>query len=455
MSTVMREEPLPPVIAPGETALSVTRNVSGVVLDLPVGLRWMGSLGFALMLTGIFAVGIGWLLYAGVGIWGLNIPVAWAFAITNYVWWIAIGMGGTFISAAMYVTRQHWRASINRLAESMTVFAVAVSGLVPIFHLGRPWFFYWLFPYPDVMDLWPQWRSSLEWDFWAILAYLIVSIAFLYVGMLPDLATLRDRTTKRARAIFYGLLALGWRGEAQHWRRLQSVTMMLAGLSVPLVFSVHSMVALDFSEGLVPGWHSTIFPPYFIAGALFSGFAMVLVLAIPMRRLFGLQAYLTDRHISVIAKLMLAAGLWLDYSYASEIFTAFFSMDQFDVRMEMNRFLGPYAWLFWSTMAFNVVQIQLLWFKRIRRNHAAVFVIALGVLYGMWLERLMLIITSLYQDFLPSSWGMFYPTFWDFVFLFGSIGLFLSLYLVFSRLMPMLSMYELRKLAHKRSEVTG
>ncbi|HET7592684.1 MAG TPA: NrfD/PsrC family molybdoenzyme membrane anchor subunit, partial [Rhodanobacteraceae bacterium] len=341
MSTVFRPEPQPPVIAPGEDALSVTRSVSGVVLKLPIGLRWMGSLGFAVLLTGIFLVGICWLLYAGVGIWGLNIPVAWAFAITNYVWWIAIGMGGTFISAAMYVTRQHWRASINRLAESMTVFAVAVSGLFPIFHLGRPWFFYWLFPYPDIMDLWPQWRSSLEWDFWAILAYLIVSILFLYAGMLPDLATLRDRARRRLVAIFYGLLSLGWRGEAQHWRRLESVTLMLAGLSVPLVFSVHSMVALDFSEGLVPGWHSTIFPPYFIAGALFSGFAMVLVLAIPMRRLFGLQAYLTDRHISVIAKLMLAAGLWIDYSYASEIFTVFYSMDKFDVRMEMNRFLGP------------------------------------------------------------------------------------------------------------------
>jgi molybdopterin-containing oxidoreductase family membrane subunit len=407
------------------------------------------------LLTGIFLVGICWLLYAGVGIWGLNIPVAWAFAISNYVWWIAIGMGGTFISAAMYVTRQPWRASINRLAESMTVFAVAVSGLFPIFHLGRPWFFYWLFPYPDIMDLWPQWRSSLEWDFWAILAYLIVSILFLYAGMLPDLATLRDRARRRMLAIFYGLLSLGWRGEAQHWRRLERVTLMLAGLSVPLVFSVHSMVALDFSEGLVPGWHSTIFPPYFIAGALFSGFAMVLVLAIPMRRLFGLQAYLTDRHISVVAKPMLAAGLWIDYSYASEIFTVFYGMDQCDVRMEMKRFLGPYAWLFWSTMAFNFVQIQLLWFERVRRNHVAVFVIALGVLYGMWLERLMLIVTSLYQDFMPSAWGMFYPTFWDFAFLFGSVGLFLSLYLVFSRLMPMLSMYELRKLAHQRNEVAG
>ncbi len=396
---------LPAVIAPGETPASVTRRISAVVLDLPPGWRWMMSLAVALLFSAVLLVGICWLLYKGVGIWGLNIPVAWAFAITDYVWWIAIGMGGTFVSAAMYVTRQPWRGAINRLAESMTVFAVAVSGIFPILHLGRPWFFYWLFPYPDKMNVWPQWRSSLEWDFYAIIAYLVVSVLFLYVGMIPDLATLRDRATTRARAMFYGLFALGWRGEAQHWQRMESVTLMLAGLSVPLVFSVHSMVALDFSEALLPGWHSTIFPPFFIAGALFSGFAMVLVLALPVRRLFGLQAYLNDRHIVNVAKLMLAAGLWVDYSYAAEIFTAFYSMDKYEVAMELNRFFGPYAWVFWSTMVFNVLQIQLLWFERVRRNHVAVFVIALGVLYGMWLERFMLIVSSLYEDFMPSIVG--------------------------------------------------
>jgi molybdopterin-containing oxidoreductase family membrane subunit len=454
MNATAGPDTLPTVIAPGETPASVTRRISAVVLDLPPGWRWMLSLAVAMLFTAVLLVGICWLLYKGVGIWGLNIPVAWAFAITDYVWWIAIGMGGTFVSAAMYVTRQPWRGAINRLAESMTVFAVAVSGIFPILHLGRPWFFYWLFPYPDKMNVWPQWRSSLEWDFYAIIAYLVVSVLFLYVGMIPDLATLRDRATTRARAMFYGLFALGWRGEAQHWQRMESVTLMLAGLSVPLVFSVHSMVALDFSEALLPGWHSTIFPPFFIAGALFSGFAMVLVLALPVRRLFGLQPYLNDRHIVNVAKLMLAAGLWVDYSYASEIFNAFYSMDKYEVAMELNRFVGPYAWVFWSTMVFNVLQIQLLWFERVRRNHVAVFVIALGVLYGMWLERFMLIVTSLYEDFMPSSWGMFYPTLWDIAFLAGSVGLFLSLYLVFSRLMPMLSMHELRKLAHQYDEAT-
>jgi molybdopterin-containing oxidoreductase family membrane subunit len=253
MSAVMSRAALPPVIASGESPASVTRGVGDIVLHLPLGWRWLLGFAVAVLFALVLVAGIAWLLYKGVGIWGLNIPVAWSFAITDYVWWIALGMGGTFVSAAMYVTRQPWRGAINRLAESMTVFAVAVSGIFPILHLGRPWFFYWLFPYPDKMNVWPQWRSSLEWDFWAILAYLLVSVVFLYVGLIPDLATLRDRATTRGRAMFYGLFALGWRGEAQHWQRMESVTLMLAGLSVPLVFSVHSMVALDFSEGLLPG----------------------------------------------------------------------------------------------------------------------------------------------------------------------------------------------------------
>lgn len=451
MSAVLRpDDMLPPVIALGQTPATVTESIGGIVLHRPFGWMWLGGLALSLLLAGLLTVGICWLLYAGVGIWGLNIPVAWSFAIANYVWWIAIGMGGTFISAAMYLARQDWRASINRFAEAMTVFAVSVSGIFPILHLGRPWFFYWLFPYPDVMNLWPQWRSSLEWDFWAILAYLIVSVLYWYVGMLPDLATLRDRAPTIVRARFYALLSLGWRGEAHHWRRFETLNLLLAGLAVPLVFSVHSMVALDFSEGLVPGWHSTIFPPFFVAGALFSGFAMVLTLGIPIRRWFGLQAYLTDRHIVNMAKMMLVAGLFVDYSYFSEIFTAFYSEDRYEVAMTLHRMFGPYAWVFWGTILFNVTQIQLLWFPRVRRCHACVFVISLGVLLGMWLERFMLIVTSLYEDFVPSAWGMFYPTFWDIAFLAGSVGLFFVLFLLFARLLPVLSMSELRALAHKR-----
>jgi Ni/Fe-hydrogenase subunit HybB-like protein len=440
-----------PLMDTGETYASVTRNVSAITLQRRFGRLWLASFTVALVLALLLSVGIGWLLATGVGIWGLNIPVAWSFAIADYVWWIAIGMGGTFISAALYLTRREWRNSLNRYAETMTVLAVSVSGIFPILHLGRPWFFYWLFPYPDVMNVWPQWRSSLEWDFFAIIAYLLVSILYWYVGMIPDLATLRDRAPTLARARWYGFFALGWRGEARHWRRFETVSLLLAGLAVPLVFSVHSMVALDFSEGLVPGWHSTIFPPFFVAGALFSGFAMVLALGIPMRKAFHLEPYITERHLVNMAKMLLAVGLLVDYSYLAEIFTAFYSMDPYEVALAKNRFFGAYAWVFWSTILFNVVLIQLLWIPRIRANPRALVAISLGVLFGMWLERFMLIVTTLYEDFVPSSWGMFYPTFWDIAFLAGSMGLFFVLYLLFVRLVPVVSMFELRKIVRKRA----
>src|SRR5690242_7909268 len=360
MSAALPDDALPPVIEPGQNSSTITTEISAVTLERPTGWLWIIGLLISLALSGLLFVGFCSLLYAGVGIWGLNIPVAWSFAIADYVWWIAIGMGGTFISAALYLTRRDWRSSLSRYAETMTVFAVSVSGLFPILHLGRPWFFYWLFPYPDVMNVWPQWRSSLEWDFWAILAYLIVSVLYWYVGLIPDLATLRDQAGAGWRARGYGLLALGWRGEAGHWRRYETLSLLLAGLAVPLVFSVHSMVALDFSEGLLPGWHSTLFPPFFVAGALFSGFAMVLALGIPMRRWLQLQDYITPRHLANMAKLLLAAGLVVDYSYLAEIFSAFYGMDGHEVALVLNRFTGAYAWVYWATIVCNVVQIQLL-----------------------------------------------------------------------------------------------
>ncbi|HWG31223.1 MAG TPA: NrfD/PsrC family molybdoenzyme membrane anchor subunit [Steroidobacteraceae bacterium] len=427
------------------TYAAVTQAICDIPLRRRFGQGWRAGFAVALLLALLLMFGIGWLLVRGVGIWGLNIPVAWAFAIADYVWWIAIGMGGTFISAALLLVRQEWRSSLNRYAETMTVFAVSVSGLFPILHLGRPWFFYWLFPYPDIMNVWPQWRSSLEWDFFAILAYLIVSILYWYVGMIPDFASLRDRAASRTRARVYGFLALGWRGEARHWQRFEKLSLILAGLAVPLVFSVHSMVALDFSEGLVPGWHSTIFPPFFVAGALFSGFAMVLALGIPMRRYLRLEAFITSRHLENMAKMMLATGLVVDYSYCSEIFTAFYSMDRYELAMTLNRMGGAYAWVFWGTILCNVLQIQLLWLARIRRSPAALFIISVGVLIGMWLERFMLIVTSLYRDYVPSSWGMFYPTVWDIAFLAGSVGLFFVLFLTFVRVGPVISMFELRR----------
>jgi Ni/Fe-hydrogenase subunit HybB-like protein len=438
-----------PVLVGEATLAGVTDQISDIVLQRPTGRVWLLSFALALALTALLGAGIGYLLAKGVGIWGLDMPVAWAFAIADYVWWIAIGMAGTFISAALYLARQEWRTSLNRYAEAMTVFAVSVSGIFPILHLGRPWFFYWLAPYPDRMGLWPQWRSSLLWDFFAILAYLIVSILYFYVGLIPDLASLRDRARTRGKRVFYGMLALGWRGEARQWQRFETLSLLLAGLAVPLVFSVHSMVALDFSEALLPGWHSTIFPPFFVAGALFSGFAMVLVLGIPLRRFYGLGDFITERHIDNLAKMLLAAGLFVDYSYLSEIFTAFYGGDRYEIALTMQRFTGAYAWVFWTTIACNVVAIQALWWPRVRRHHGVLFALGIVVLVGMWFERFMLIVSSLYRDFLPSSWGMFYPTLWDLAFLFGSIGLFFVLFLLFVRWLPLVSMFELRKLVHR------
>jgi molybdopterin-containing oxidoreductase family membrane subunit len=328
----------------------------------------------------------------------------------------------------------------------MTVFAVSVSGLFPILHLGRPWFFYWLAPYPNRMDLWPQWRSALVWDFFAILAYLLVSIMYWYVGLIPDLATLRDRAATRGKRVFYGFLALGWRGEARHWQRFESLSLVLAGLAVPLVFSVHSMVALDFSEGMLPGWHSAIFPPFFVAGALFSGFAMALVLGIPLRHWFGLRDFITDAHLDKLAKMVLAAGLFVDYSYGMEIFMACYGGDRHDIAGVMARLGGPYAWVFWTVVLCNVMVIQCLWSPRVRRMPVVLFVIGVLVLIGMWLERFMLIVDSLSRSYLPSSAGMFYPTLWDIAFLAGSIGLFLLMFLLFVRWLPVMSMVELRKL---------
>lgn len=432
------------------TPAEVTDLVTGLVLARPGGTVWKLATGVASLLTAVLVAAIAVLLARGVGIWGVTMPVAWGFAIANYVWWIGIGMAGTFISAALYLTRQGWRSALNRFAEAMTVFALAVSAIFPVLHLGRPWFAYWLAPYPDRMGLWPQWRSALVWDFFALGAYVIVSVIYFYVGLVPDFAAVRDRARSRGRQVFYGVLAMGWRGEALEWERHATLTRILAGLAVPLVFSVHSMVALDFSEGLLPGWHSTIFPPFFVAGALFSGAAMVILLAVILRRAYPLREFVTDGHLDKLAKMMLAVGWVVTYGYAAEIFTAFYGGDPYEVAMQRHRLQGAYAWVFWTTIACNSVSIQALWWPRVRTNPAALVPISLLVLAGMWLERFMLIVTSLYRDFLPSSWGMFYPTIWDGAFLAGSIGLFALLFLIFVRVVPVLSIAELRRHAAER-----
>jgi molybdopterin-containing oxidoreductase family membrane subunit len=331
----------------------------------------------------------------------------------------------------------------------MTIFAVAMAGLMPILHLGRPWFFYWLIPYPDVMNVWPQWRSPLIWDIFAIATYIIVSLLFWYMGLVPDLATLRDRASSRGKRIAYGLFALGWRGEARHWARFETAYLIMGGLATPLVISVHSVVSLDFSYGLVPGWHSTIFPPYFVAGALFSGFAMALTIAIPLRVAFRLQDFITARHLDRIAKLMLVCGLLVAYSYAVEAFTTFYSADRYEIFALQNRYAGPYGPVAWAVLLCNVLVPQALWLARVRANPIALFAIAIAVNVGMWLERFMIIVGSLHRDFLPSAWGMFYPTFWDLATLAGSLGAFALLFLLFLRFLPAISMAEMRKLARE------
>jgi molybdopterin-containing oxidoreductase family membrane subunit len=435
-------------LGPRYTGAVITDRIAGIVLTRPTHWGFWLGLGVSFAFTALFLVAIGYLFAVGVGIWGVDQPVAWAFALTNFVWWVGIGHAGTFISAFLLLLRQHWRTSINRFAEAMTIFAVAMAGLMPILHLGRPWFFYWLVPYPDVMNVWPQWRSPLVWDIFAIGTYIIVSIVFWYMGLLPDLATLRDRARTRAKRIAYGLFALGWRGEARHWHRYETAYLLLAGLATPLVISVHSVVSLDFSFGLVPGWHSTIFPPYFVAGALYSGFAMALVLAVPMRAAFGLREFITERHLAKMGTLMLVTGLLVAYSYGVEVFTAWYGGDPHEIAIMEDRYTGAYAPVAWAVVLCNVVIPQALWLGWVRRHPLALFALGLVVLVGMWLERFMIIVQSLAHDFLPSSWHLFVPTFWDLATLAGSIGAFALLFLLFLRFLPAISMAELRKEAH-------
>jgi Ni/Fe-hydrogenase subunit HybB-like protein len=440
------------VLPPGWGYASVTDKIAGIVLDRPV--RWLWALGFGIAgtLTLVLVGAIGWLFAMGVGIWGVNMPTAWGFAIGNFVWWIGIGHAGTFISAFLLLLRQKWRNSINRFAEAMTLFAAGIAGLWPILHLGRPWFFYWLVPYPDAMNVWPQWRSPLVWDLFAISTYLIVSLLFWYMGLLPDLATLRDRAKARWKQVAYGLFALGWRGEARHWARYESAYLLFAGLAAPLVISVHSVVSLDFAVANAPGYHSTIFPPYFVAGALFSGFAMVLTLAIPLRRFFALEDFITARHLDNAAKVMLATELVLAYGYAMEIFSAFYGGDRYEIAHVIDRMTGFYAPAYWATIVLNVAMPQLLWFRRVRRSTVALFALSILVNVGMWLERFVIVVSGPSHDFLPSSWGVFVPTGWDWTMLVASIGFFAFLFLVFLRLLPAISIFEMRELAHEEGE---
>lgn len=434
----------PPVIEPGHTFASVSDKIGSIVLTKRTPLGWFAGFAISFLLFNGMLVTVAWLLMRGIGIWGNNQPVGWAFDIINFVWWIGIGHAGTLISAILLLLRQQWRTSINRFAEAMTLFAVACAGLFPLLHTGRPWFAYWLLPYPTTMGLWPQFRSPLVWDVFAVSTYGTVSLIFWFVGLIPDLATLRDRAKSRAGRIIYGMLAMGWRGSARHWHRYEVAYLLLAGLSTPLVVSVHTVVSFDFAVSVIPGWHTTIFPPYFVAGAIFSGFAMVLSLAIPLRWAYGLEDFVTMRHLQNMAKVLLATGLIVFYGYMIELFISWYSGNFYERFMSYNRVLGPYGPFYWLLIMCNGLAPQLFWSRRLRSNVLLLFIISLVVNIGMWLERFVIIVVSLHRDFLPSSWAMYRPTIWDFGMFFGSIGLFLTLLFLFIRFLPMISIFEMR-----------
>jgi molybdopterin-containing oxidoreductase family membrane subunit len=436
----------PPLIEPGHTFASVTDKISSVVLSRRTPLGWFVGFGISFALFLVLVVSLSWLVLRGVGIWGENIPVAWAFDILNFVWWIGIGHAGTLISAILLLLRQEWRTSINRFAEAMTLFAVACAAIYPALHVGRPWLAYWLFPYPNTMGLWPQFRSPLMWDVFAVSTYGLVSLLFWYVGLIPDLATLRDRAKARWARIAYGMLAMGWRGSAIHWHRYETAYLLLAALATPLVLSVHTVVSFDFAIGIIPGWHATIFPPYFVAGAIYAGFAMVLILAIPLRAVYGLEDFITLRHLQNMAKVLLVTGLIVFYGYLMEAFFGWYSANRYERFMILNRMTGPYAPLYWLLIFCNGVVPQVFWFSRARSNIAVLFTVAVIVSVGMWLERFIIVVTSLHRDFLPSSWGMYYPTVWDWSTYIGTLGLFATLLFLFIRVLPMISIFEMRTL---------
>ena len=433
-----------PLILGGHDFTSLNDTVAAVWEAPKPPRAWYVALAFALALLGILGAMIVYLVINGVGVWGLNIPNGWGFDITNFVFWVGIGHAGTLISAILFLFRQKWRTSINRFAEAMTIFAVMCAGLFPAIHVGRIWLVYWLFPIPNQMAMWPNFRSPLLWDVFAVSTYFTVSLLFWYVGMIPDLATFRDRAKTRGRQIIYGLLALGWTGSSRNWHRFERAYLILAALATPLVLSVHSVVSFDFAVSQLPGWHTTIFPPYFVAGAIFGGFAMVTTLALPARQLFGLKEIITLRHLENMCKIILLTGSMVGYAYMMEFFTAWYSGNPFESFIFRARALGPYAWAYWTMIACNVVAPQLFWFKRARTNLWIMFLVVMAVNVGMWFERFVIIVTSLSQDFLPSSWDIFVPSWVDLLTLAGSFGLFLTLFLLFCRYLPMVAMAEVK-----------
>jgi Ni/Fe-hydrogenase subunit HybB-like protein len=444
------------IIAPGHTFGTITDKISAIVTGTRAPLRWWIGLAIAGTLVVVLINALGALLLFGVGIWGLNAPIMWGFDIVNFVWWIGIGHAGTLISAVLLLLRQRWRTSINRFAEAMTLFAVCSAAIYPLFHMGRPWFFYWLMPYPNVMELWPQWRSPLVWDVFAISTYGLTSLMFWFVGLIPDMATLRDRSTSWLGRVAYGVLAMGWRGSAVHWHRYETAYNLLAGIATPLVVSVHTVVSFDFAVSILPGWHTTIFPPYFVAGAIYSGFAMVLTLAIPIRKYYKLEDFITAKHLDFMAKIMLTTGLLVAYGYTMELFMAWYSGEVWEQEMMHYRMFGPYGYHYFALILFNVIVPQSLWLRWVRYNPAVLFILSIAVNVGMWLERYVILMTNARGE-LPDTWATYSGSIFDYATYVCSIWLFFFLLLIFIRFLPMISIFEMRTLlpeAHVHPEPT-
>lgn len=439
----------PPVLGRGQTYASVSDHISAIVLQRPMGIFWLGIFAGAGFLFAILQYAIAYLLMEGVGIWGVNIPIAWGFAIVNFVWWIGIGHAGTLISAILYLLKQSWRSSINRFAEAMTLFAVMCAGLFPLLHLGRPWLFYWLLPYPNTMTMWPNFRSPLVWDVFAVSTYFTVSLLFWYQAVVPDVATLRDHAKNRLVKKIYGLLAMGWRNSARHWKRFESGYLLLAALATPLVLSVHTVVSFDFSVAVMPGWHESIYPPYFVSGAIYSGFAMVLILAIPLRKFYGLENLVTERHLDNCGQFMLATGLLVTYTYLAEDFFSWYANDPYGAWWNWNRAHGAYRIVWYLDLIMVCLIPLLLWIPKVRKKPLLLFVVSLDIVMGMWIERVMIVIITLNSPHLPSSYGLYVPTRWDWAVLLGTIGLFTVCFLLFIRLIPMIPIFEMRKLVHE------
>jgi len=433
------------VIAPGHNFKSVTQKISGIVLTSNTPLGWFGGITVAGGVATLVVVAVTWLFLKGVGIWGVTIPGAWGFAIINFVWWIGIGHAGTLISAILLLFKQTWRNSINRFAEAMTIFAVCCAGMFPLIHVGRPWVSYWLFPYPNTMNVWPQFRSPLAWDVFAVSTYATISVVFWYIGMVPDFGTMRDRATMPLAKYCYGMLSMGWRGSTRHWIRYETASLLLAGLSTPLVLSVHTVISFDFAVAAMAGWHTTIFPPYFVAGAIYSGFAMVITLAVPIRKFYHLEDLVTLRHLDNMAKVMLGTGLIVGYGYGMEVFMSWFAASHWEFFMMWNRMFGPMGWAYWMLILTNLaIPLTTLWSRKLRVNALFLFLLSFVINTGMWFERFVIVVTSLYRDYLPSSWGTYRATKWDYMTFIGTWGLFTFLFLLFVRFLPMIPMSEIR-----------